>query len=113
MQTLTGVMHSALLYLEEMSLSRDRMPIMTLGVNLYNFHAATQGALNMDHVIYDNGVSYGYANHSAVSGYFLYDGGGMNIGSLFGWKFKGARGPIYIYNKTLSYEENRLHDCII
>lgn len=61
------------------------------------------------HGVYINGVSYGSASHSAVAGYSLYNGGGATLGTLYGWSHTGARGPIYIYNKVLTEEQNRLH----
>lgn len=57
------------------------------------------------HGAYVNGVSYGSAGHSQVSGYSLFNGGGLTLGTLYGWSHTGARGPIYLYDSVLSGQE--------
>jgi len=57
------------------------------------------------HGVYINAVSYGSASHSQVAGYSLFNGGGLTLGTLYGWSHTGARGPVYLYDSVLSDTE--------
>lgn len=50
---------------------------------------------------YYNGVYQGQINISTLSGYPIYDGGGISWGTLYGWRHHGARAMIKIYNRIL------------
>ena len=55
--------------------------------------------------LYMNGGYSGAASTPNTAGTAIYDGGGLNFGSLYGWKHFGRRAGIKIYNKALSAQE--------
>lgn len=55
--------------------------------------------------VYYNGIFQDSGSISGVSGYPLYDGGGISWGTLYGWQHDGARAAMRIYNKVLSESE--------
>ena len=55
--------------------------------------------------VYYNGVFQDSGSISGVSGYSLYDGGGISWGTLYGWHHDGARSSMKVYNKVLSESE--------
>jgi len=55
--------------------------------------------------LYMNGGYTGAASTPNTAGTALYDGGGLNFGSLYGWKHFGRRAGIKIYNKALTAQE--------
>ena len=55
--------------------------------------------------LYMNGGYTGAASTPNTAGTAIYDGGGLNFGSLYGWKHFGRRAGIKIYNKALSAQE--------
>lgn len=55
--------------------------------------------------VYYNGRYQGQINISTLSGYPIYDGGGISWGTLYGWRHHGARAMIKIYNRALSAQE--------
>lgn len=80
-----------------------------LSLNTFFCRALWWNRSTNTHGVYINGVARGSASHSQVSGYSLYNGGGITLGTLYGWSHTGARGPVYIYNRVLTEEENRIH----
>jgi hypothetical protein len=52
--------------------------------------------------LYINGDYIGGGNTPNTSGQAIYDGGGGDIGTLYGWKFYGRRASFKIYNNVLS-----------
>ena len=55
--------------------------------------------------VYYNGVFQDSGSISGVSGYSLYDGGGISWGTLYGWHHDGARSSMRVYNRVLSSTE--------
>ena len=55
--------------------------------------------------VYYNGRFQDSGSISGVSGYSLYDGGGIVWGTLYGWHHDGARSLMRVYNKVLSESE--------
>jgi hypothetical protein len=55
--------------------------------------------------LYMNGGYAGAASTPNTAGTAVYDGGGLNFGSLYGWKHFGRRAGIKIYNKALTAQE--------
>jgi hypothetical protein len=55
--------------------------------------------------LYINGVYIGGGSTPNTAGQSVYDGGGGDIGTLYGWKFYGRRGSFRIYNRVLSSSE--------
>jgi hypothetical protein len=55
--------------------------------------------------LYMNGGYTGAASTPNTAGTAIYDGGGLNFGSLYGWKHFGRRSGIKIYNRALSAQE--------
>ena len=55
--------------------------------------------------VYYNGVFQDSGSISGISGYSLYDGGGISWGTLYGWHHDGARSFMRVYNKVLSETE--------
>jgi len=54
---------------------------------------------------YYNGEFIDNIDISSVSGDTLYDGGGISLGTLYGWTHDGARAGIKIYNRVLTADE--------
>jgi len=54
---------------------------------------------------YFNGEYIASTSIAAVSGQTLYDGGGISIGTLYGWVHQGARAAFRAYNKVLTSDE--------
>lgn len=57
--------------------------------------------------LYMNGGYAGAASIPNTAGTAIYDGGGINFGSLYGWRHFGRRAGIKIYNKALTAQEVR------
>jgi hypothetical protein len=55
--------------------------------------------------LYINGASMGSGSLSGTAGTAIYDGGGINFGTLYGWKHFGRRASIKIYSKFLTATE--------
>ena len=55
--------------------------------------------------LYMNGGYSGAASTPNTAGTAIYDGGGLNFGSLYGWKHFGRRAGIKIYNRALTAAE--------
>lgn len=55
--------------------------------------------------VYYNGRFQDSGSISGVSGFSLYDGGGISWGTLYGWHHDGARSFMRVYNKVLSESE--------
>ena len=55
--------------------------------------------------LYINGVYIGGGSTPNTAGQPIYDGGGGDVGTLYGWKFYGRRGAFKIWNKVLSQSE--------
>ena len=55
--------------------------------------------------LYINGVYQGGGSTPITTGTALYDGGGINFGTLYGWKHYGRRSILRIYNRVLSQPE--------
>ena len=55
--------------------------------------------------LYMNGGYAGVASTPNTAGTSIYDGGGLNFGSLYGWKHFGRRAGIKIYSRTLTAQE--------
>lgn len=60
---------------------------------------------NNTNYLYINGVLMGTANMTNTAGTVVYDGGGIDFGTLYGWKHFGRRGVIKIYNRVLESSE--------
>ena len=56
-------------------------------------------------LLYINGILIGSGSTINVNGLSLYDGAGLVIGSLYGWKHYGRRGLFKVYNKVLTQSE--------
>ena len=54
---------------------------------------------------YFNGEHIASTSISAVSDQTLYDGGGISIGTLYGWRHQGARAAFRAYNRVLTAAE--------
>tara|TARA_B100000963_G_scaffold351380_1_gene362888 strand:+ start:4873 stop:5700 length:828 start_codon:yes stop_codon:yes gene_type:complete len=54
---------------------------------------------------YINGTLQASGSMSAVSGEAIYDGGGAQLGTLYGWYHDGERGPFKIYDRVLTADE--------
>ena len=54
---------------------------------------------------YFNGEHIASTSIASVSDQTLYDGGGISIGSLYGWRHHGARAAFKVYNRVLSQAE--------
>ena len=54
---------------------------------------------------YVNGTLQASGSMSAVSGEAIYDGGGAQLGKLYGWFHDGERGPFKIYDRVLTADE--------
>lgn len=54
---------------------------------------------------YINGTLQASGSMSAVSGEAIYDGGGAQLGTLYGWYHDGQRGPFKIYDRVLTSNE--------
>ena len=54
---------------------------------------------------YFNGEHIASTSISTVSGLTLYDGGGISIGTLYGWRHHGARAAFKAYNRVLTSKE--------
>ena len=54
---------------------------------------------------YFNGEHIASTSIASVSDQTLYDGGGISIGSLYGWRHHGARAAFKVYNKALTASE--------
>lgn len=54
---------------------------------------------------YYNGEHIASTSIAAVSGQTLYDGGGISIGTLYGWRHHGARAAFRAYNRVLTADE--------
>lgn len=52
--------------------------------------------------VYYNGKFQDSGSISGVSGYSLYDGGGISWGTLYGWHHDGARASVKVYNRVLT-----------
>jgi hypothetical protein len=55
--------------------------------------------------LYINGVYQGGISTPNTAGKSVYDGGGINFGTLYGWKHHGRRALIRLYNRVLSVGE--------
>ena len=55
--------------------------------------------------VYYNGIFQDSGSISGISGYPLYDGGGVVWGTLYGWHHDGARSLMRVYNKVLPESE--------
>jgi len=55
--------------------------------------------------LYINGVFINSVNTPNTAGRVIYDGDGIQFGSLYGWKHYGRRSVIKIYNRVLTPEE--------
>lgn len=55
--------------------------------------------------LYINGTYIGGGSTPNTAGQSLYDGGGGDVGTLYGWKFYGRRASFKIYNRVLSTKE--------
>jgi len=55
--------------------------------------------------LYINGNLIGSASTPNTAGTAIYDGGGIEFGTLYGWKHFGRRASIKIYNKVLTQNE--------
>jgi len=55
--------------------------------------------------VYYNGIFQDSGSISGVSGYSLYDGGGIAWGTLYGWHHDGARSLMRVYNRVLTADE--------
>ena len=55
--------------------------------------------------LYINGVYIGGGSTPNTAGQSIYDGGGGEIGTLYGWKFYGRRSAFKIWNRTLSQSD--------
>jgi hypothetical protein len=63
-----------------------------------------RGANNVS--LYINGTYIGGGNTPNTAGEAIYDGGGgMSIGTLYGWKFYGRRSSFKVYNRVLTSTE--------
>ena len=62
---------------------------------------------NNTNSLYINGTLIGTVSTPNTAGTSIYDGGGINFGSLYGWKHFGRRARIKIYNKALTAQEVR------
>jgi hypothetical protein len=60
---------------------------------------------NNTNYLYINGVLMGSASMTNTAGTAVYDGSGIDFGTLYGWKHFGRRSGIKIYNKVLSSDE--------
>lgn len=60
---------------------------------------------NNTNYLYINGVLMGTASMANTAGTAVYDGGGIDFGTLYGWKHFGRRASIKIYNRALSLDE--------
>ena len=55
--------------------------------------------------LYINGVYQGGGSTPNTSGKTLYDGGGISLGTLYGWKHFGRRSLVRVYNRILTAAE--------
>lgn len=55
--------------------------------------------------LYINGVLIGSGSTPNTAGTSIYDGGGIDFGSLYGWRHFGRRAGIKIYNRALTAAE--------
>jgi|694.fasta_scaffold00120_69 hypothetical protein len=55
--------------------------------------------------LYIDGNLIGSGSSIAVQGLSVYDGGGMSIGTLYGWKHYGRRATFKVYNRVLTSTE--------
>jgi hypothetical protein len=55
--------------------------------------------------LYIDGNLIGSGSSIAVQGLPVYDGGGMSIGTLYGWKHYGRRATFKVYNRVLTSTE--------
>lgn len=55
--------------------------------------------------LYINGELVGSVDTPLTAGKVIYDGGGISLGSLYGWKHFGRRAGLKIYNRVLSAAE--------
>lgn len=55
--------------------------------------------------LYINGILQGSGSTTNTAGTSIYDGGGINFGTLYGWKHYGRRSIIKIYNRVLNFTE--------
>lgn len=55
--------------------------------------------------VYINGVFIGSVGLPLTSGLPIYDGGGLTLGALYGWKHYGRRSTVKIYNRVLTSDE--------
>lgn len=60
---------------------------------------------NNKNYLYINGDYIGFVNTPNTTGLSIYDGGGISLGTLYGWKHYGRRASFKIYNKILSADE--------
>jgi hypothetical protein len=60
---------------------------------------------NNTNSLYINGTLIGTVSTPNTAGTSIYDGGGINFGSLYGWKHFGRRAGIKLYNKALTVQE--------
>lgn len=55
--------------------------------------------------LYINGNLIGSGSSALLQGRSVYDGGGMSIGTLYGWKHYGRRATFKVYNRALAPDE--------
>jgi hypothetical protein len=55
--------------------------------------------------LYINGVFQGVASTPNTAGKTIYDGGGISLGTLYGWKHFGRRSLVRVYNRILTATE--------
>lgn len=55
--------------------------------------------------LYINGVFINSVGTPNTTGQVIYDGGGISLGTLYGWKHYGRRAGLKIYNKVLTSTE--------
>lgn len=55
--------------------------------------------------LYINGVYQGVGSTPNTAGITIYDGGGISLGTLYGWKHFGRRSLVRVYNRILTATE--------
>jgi hypothetical protein len=73
--------------------------------NTWRIRTMIWDRLNNINSLYINGTLIGTVSTPNTAGTSIYDGGGINFGSLYGWKHFGRRAGIKLYNKALTVQE--------
>lgn len=81
------------------------IPAQYTSFNIWKLRTLVWDRGNNTNYLYINGVLVGSGSTPSTSGKVLYDGGGITLGALYGWKHYGRRGATRIYDRVLSSTE--------